>query len=52
MNVHHSAPTYSLIIPIFNEEQVLPLLFDRLGPVLAGRGSSEVIFVNDGSVPP
>lgn len=51
MNVHHSAPTYSLIIPIFNEEQVLPLLFDRLGPVLDRlRGSSEVIFVNDGSV--
>jgi glycosyltransferase involved in cell wall biosynthesis len=37
-----------LIIPVFNEERSLPLLFDRLKPVLEPL-DHEVIFVNDGS---
>jgi undecaprenyl-phosphate 4-deoxy-4-formamido-L-arabinose transferase len=40
----------SVIIPVFNEEAGLPLLFERLFPALdALRRSYEVIFVDDGS---
>ncbi len=43
-------PELSVVIPVFNEEAVLPLLMDRLYPALdALRISYEVIFVNDGS---
>lgn len=40
----------SVVIPVYNEEAVLPQLFERLYPVLDGleRGY-EVIFVDDGS---
>ena len=40
----------AIVIPIFNEEEVLPTLFERLFPVLDGMNKSyEVIFINDGS---
>ena len=40
----------SVVIPVFNEEAVLPLLFARLYAVLDGLGTSyEVVFVDDGS---
>lgn len=40
----------SIVIPVYNEEDSLPLLYDRLFPVLDGVGQPyEVIFVNDGS---
>lgn len=40
----------SVVIPVYNEEQSLPLLFDRLMPALDALGVVfEVIFVNDGS---
>ena len=40
----------SIVIPVFNEEAVLPLLFERLYVVLDALGRSyEVIFVDDGS---
>lgn len=40
----------SVLIPVYNEEDVLPLLFARLYPVLDALGRSyEVVFVNDGS---
>ena len=44
-------PVLSVVIPVYNEEEVLPALFARLYPALdkLGRGY-EVIFVNDGSV--
>jgi glycosyltransferase involved in cell wall biosynthesis len=47
-------PTLSLVLPIFNEEQIIPELGRRLAAFLAdvasGIGDSwEVIFVNDGS---
>ena len=43
-------PIYSFVLPIFNEEAVLPFLFARLEAVLdALDGPSEVIFVDDGS---
>jgi len=45
-----AAPELSIVIPVFNEELNLPLLFSRLYPVLDGLGRSyEVIFTNDGS---
>ena len=46
------APTLylSVVIPVYNEEQTLPIMFDRLFPVLDAIGKPyEVIFVNDGS---
>ncbi|HEY5373520.1 MAG TPA: glycosyltransferase family 2 protein [Polyangiaceae bacterium] len=46
-------PTLSLVIPIFNEEAVIPELDRRLKAVLANWGdlidSWEVVFINDGS---
>ncbi|MDR3496265.1 MAG: glycosyltransferase family 2 protein [Ancalomicrobiaceae bacterium] len=44
------AATYSLIVPIYNEEAVLPLLFERLDQLVAELdGTTEVILVDDGS---
>ncbi|MNK87029.1 hypothetical protein D3C87_1069550 [compost metagenome] len=43
-------PCLSVIIPIFNEEQVIELLYQRLTDMAAGLGVSyEFVFVNDGS---
>ena len=43
-------PVYSLVIPIFNEEAVLPLLLHRLDALLPRLdGPAEVIIVDDGS---
>ena len=43
-------PVYSLVIPIFNEEAVLPMLLHRLDDLMARLdGPAEVIFVDDGS---
>ena len=43
-------PEISVVIPVYNEEPNLPLLFSRLYPVLDGLGRRfEVIFTNDGS---
>jgi undecaprenyl-phosphate 4-deoxy-4-formamido-L-arabinose transferase len=40
----------SVVIPVYNEEGNLPLLFQRLYPVLDGLGRTyEVVFTNDGS---
>jgi undecaprenyl-phosphate 4-deoxy-4-formamido-L-arabinose transferase len=45
-----SAPVLSVVIPVYNEEAVLPGLFARLYPALDALGRSyEIIFVNDGS---
>jgi dolichol-phosphate mannosyltransferase len=42
--------TYSLVVPVFNEEQVLPLLHARLAEVVDQLDApAEVIFVDDGS---
>lgn len=46
-----STPDLSVVIPVFNEEPNLALLFSRLYPVLDGLGRPyEVIFTNDGSI--
>jgi undecaprenyl-phosphate 4-deoxy-4-formamido-L-arabinose transferase len=43
-------PRVSVVIPVYNEEAVLPALFARLYPALDALGLQyEVIFVNDGS---
>jgi undecaprenyl-phosphate 4-deoxy-4-formamido-L-arabinose transferase len=43
-------PRVSVVIPVYNEEAVLPALFARLYPALDALGQAyEVIFVNDGS---
>lgn len=42
--------TISVIVPIYNEEENIDLLYDRLRPVLAQLGQGyEIIYVNDGS---
>jgi polyisoprenyl-phosphate glycosyltransferase len=44
------AISYSIVIPVFNEEAVLPVLLRRLDLLLAGlRRPAEAIFVDDGS---
>lgn len=43
-------PELSVVIPMYDEEQVLPLLVERLRPVLDGLDTSyEVLAVDDGS---
>ena len=43
-------PDVSIVIPVYNEEDVLPALFKRLYPALDTLGRSyEIVFVNDGS---
>jgi len=43
-------PDISVVIPVYNEEEGLPLLFERLYPALDALGRSyEVVFVDDGS---
>jgi undecaprenyl-phosphate 4-deoxy-4-formamido-L-arabinose transferase len=45
-----STPNLSVVIPVYNEEQGLQALFDRLYPALDKLGISyEIVFVNDGS---
>jgi len=40
----------SLVIPLYNEEAVLPLLVERLDRVLAGLDcAAEIVLVDDGS---
>jgi polyisoprenyl-phosphate glycosyltransferase len=43
-------PTYSLVVPIFNEEAVIPILLRRLDALLDSLDApGEAIFVDDGS---
>ena len=43
-------PTYSLVVPIFNEEAVIPILLRRLDALLGALDAeAEVIIVDDGS---
>jgi undecaprenyl-phosphate 4-deoxy-4-formamido-L-arabinose transferase len=44
------SPRVSVVVPVYNEEAVLPSLFTRLYPALDALGESyEIIFINDGS---
>lgn len=50
MQPARALPVYSFVIPLFNEEAVLPLLALRLDNLLSRLDApAEVIFVNDGS---
>ena len=50
MSLEKASLDVSVVIPVFNEEESLPGLFERLFPVMEGLGKSwEVVFVNDGS---
>lgn len=50
MAVDSQAISYSIIVPVFNEEAVLPVLLRRLDQMLTRLpGAAEVIFVDDGS---
>ncbi|MGC8777686.1 MAG: glycosyltransferase family 2 protein, partial [Candidatus Caldatribacteriaceae bacterium] len=41
----------SVVVPVFNEEEVLPETYRRLTVIMEGMGKSyELLFVNDGSV--
>ena len=43
-------PVFSVVVPAYNEEEVLPQSFERLDAVLRGMGEPyELIFVDDGS---
>src|ERR1700690_1541651 len=45
-----TVPALSVVIPVYNEQLVLPALFARLYPALDALGISyECVFVNDGS---
>ena len=45
------ARCYSLVVPLFNESEVLPALIDRLDALLVRLdGAAEVVFVDDGSL--
>ncbi len=46
-----SRPTIAIVIPVFNEESVLPELFARLGALFGGPTECgwRAVFVNDGS---
>lgn len=45
------APLVSLLVPCFNEEEVLPLFLERMQPILRALPGlrHEIVFVNDGS---
>ena len=43
-------PKYSLVIPIYNEESTIPVLYQRVSAVMARLGgTSELILIDDGS---
>jgi glycosyltransferase involved in cell wall biosynthesis len=46
----NSAVRYSIVVPVFNEQVVLPVLLRRLDLLMSGLdGAAETIFVDDGS---
>jgi dolichol-phosphate mannosyltransferase len=45
-----SHPVFSIVVPIYNEEEVLPELYRRLTGAMDAQGETyELVFVNDGS---
>jgi glycosyltransferase involved in cell wall biosynthesis len=50
MEVMPMGVSYSIVVPVYNEAEVLQALYQRLMHVIDGLGEpSEIIFVNDGS---
>ena len=42
--------TYSFVVPAYNEEANIPVLYKRIKDMMTGDDSWELIFINDGSV--
>ncbi|HVY85946.1 MAG TPA: glycosyltransferase family 2 protein [Caulobacterales bacterium] len=42
-------PLVSLVVPVFNEEDVIPVFLDRVRPLLSSDAEWEILFINDGS---
>lgn len=40
---------YSVVVPAFNEEEVIEMSYERLSDVMKEIGDYEIIFINDGS---
>ncbi len=50
MTTAHSRPTFSLVVPVWNEEKIIPELYRRVVQVMDSTGEPwEMICVNDGS---
>lgn len=50
MNFSLKIPALSVVVPVFNEQEVLPTFHQRLAEALQSvRGDTEIIYVNDGS---
>lgn len=48
--IEQDRPTFSVIVPIWNEEEVLPELYRRVVEVMEGVGDTwELVLINDGS---
>jgi dolichol-phosphate mannosyltransferase len=48
--VGEQVPDLSVVVPMYDEEEVLPIFFDRMRPLLDGLGVSyELLVVDDGS---
>jgi len=46
----NSEVTYSIVVPVFNEEEVIAVTYERLKKVMDTTGQPyELLFVNDGS---
>jgi polyisoprenyl-phosphate glycosyltransferase len=45
----HNRPLLSVVVPVFDEAQVLPLFHRRLAAAMQGLGAWEVVYVDDGS---
>jgi dolichol-phosphate mannosyltransferase len=43
------APAVSVVVPVHNEAENIPVLVDEIARALEGRGPFEAVFVNDGS---
>jgi polyisoprenyl-phosphate glycosyltransferase len=49
-DAHLTSPRYSIVVPLYNEQDVLPELYRRLRATVPRlHGPTEIIFVNDGS---
>ena len=47
---HRTAPTFSIVVPVYNEAESLPELLASIAQAIAPLGETyEVVFVDDGS---
>ena len=50
-DVQTTTPTYSIVAPVFNEEETLPHFYEEIVTVMEGLAEPfELILINDGSV--